>query len=1011
MSALAQRIAAIPKPPTTLPPPPRDPFNSQLLTSPTGQPFTPQAITATGRRISAGELAADLQNRITSEDVRIRNHLDAELMKHGLEKQQALQELSEEVIKNSRGNIDGPTHKVIQDYVKERTADIDARYQSKVQSSRSLAETARINNRVGNTQMVPAATPDRHGFTPVPPASRSPISSVPSAVGTPPRYAGTATQTMTATATRPQAQIGNPPPPAPPIRNSTASAAAGAVASVAAQAKGLGAQISGAFGGPAGAMITFGPIVKGAIDNKVDEISPQLGQMRRAIDANSRNPFANPAEKWQYSIFNPFGELWKWAPWNQKDTKNSLQPNAQRPDNRFPSGPSGQVTEVPIDMPQDTPPFPFSVNIVGQSTSYGRTLVDSFNGIAPYKLFSSRIDIGKNFIGVPIKVVITEIGDGNCNVQMRYKNSEGQIVQENVSGIGGMSAYSTTTSSTVLDWKEVFVKGAPNTPQVPWPRTTSLDDGSWNPIIIDGQTHYQPSESPLPQSAQTPSQPSPMPSSPPSAAPRPISSVPPSNLTPANPLASLNPANLLPALLPAVIQAGTKPSPLPIPAMPAPLPSAKPRLVNGYEPYPSPTPASANAKTPWKEPEVVKQQIIPPTNQQAGDPSLRDLKQQMQDQTGQIRNDIATKGGNTGCGYKEDDLAPCSIPVHVGDAATTQKQIQVHEKMVEFVQEHFAQMAKLSQVLAVPTLTSAAGYIHVPNAQLTATAVLNQNGTLPTIAKTLPDLMQQLAAVAYARQGLHRLGGQFDKSVMVPQLGKVQINDALTFQQWQFSQIDERLGLPIPHTITNTDGQIQTKQFANIQDALEEVNATSAVALQDLEVIERYQFSNAQDIQKLMQIALQIRADVDVLIDDSGAKTREEKRSHPTHLNLRSPDQDGSLNSLFSNGNVHYVARVWDDTADKNQKMERISYDTQIAAMSNKFDFPKQGNPELPLDKSRARAIADNEDIWRVYVNTVEEPPEGYISKGNPIPDIKEIKNGNPVNVPKPTNPNQKLGQ
>jgi hypothetical protein len=314
----------------------------------------------------------------------------------------------------------------------------------------------------------------------------------------------------------------------------------------------------------------------------------------------------------------------------------------------------------------------------------------------------------------------------------------------------------------------------------------------------------------------------------------------------------------------------------------------------------------------------------------------------------------------------------------------------------------------VAKVLGVPQLKP--GLSVKPDAELTAIGVKTDNGNAPGLANNIPQLMMMLAAVPYVRQGLHRLGGSFDTSVMNPQRGKTKITDTLGFQQWSFNQLEERMGMPSTHTLITPGGQTQTKSFRSLEDAIEENNANTIVAMQDLEVIERYVFAVTQDMQKLMQITLQTREDVDVLIDDAGCKTREVKKSHPSHINLTNEQSGASLSGMFQRGRVHYVARVWDDSADKNQKLERMSYDTQIAAMSNKFEFNKT-NPELPLQKSRAADKPVNDELWRTYVSTMEEPPEGYISKGNPIPDIKEIKNGNPTNVPKPTNPAKKLGK
>jgi hypothetical protein len=277
-------------------------------------------------------------------------------------------------------------------------------------------------------------------------------------------------------------------------------------------------------------------------------------------------------------------------------------------------------------------------------------------------------------------------------------------------------------------------------------------------------------------------------------------------------------------------------------------------------------------------------------------------------------------------------------------------------------------------------------------------------------ATTLAGLMAAFAAPQFFRSGSHRLGGTFDKSVMDPKSGKVKIDDAMGFQQWQFNQMDERMGMPTKMQLKDASGRIQPHTYRSIQDTVEEVSVTTVSALQDIEVVERYIVGLTQDVQKLMQICLQTREDVDVLIDDSGCKTKEVKRTHPTHIKLTAPGIESSLANIFQGGEVHYVARQWDDTADKNQKLERMSYDTQIAAMSNKFELDKT-NVELPLDKSRATDKPRNDEVWRTFVSTVEAPPEGYVTPGNPRPDIKEIKNGNPSNVPLPTDPLKKLGK
>jgi hypothetical protein len=291
-----------------------------------------------------------------------------------------------------------------------------------------------------------------------------------------------------------------------------------------------------------------------------------------------------------------------------------------------------------------------------------------------------------------------------------------------------------------------------------------------------------------------------------------------------------------------------------------------------------------------------------------------------------------------------------------------------------------------------------------------AQALLTPSGDFKGVVQTIPGLLQAFSSVLFVRQGLHRLGGEFDLSVLNPAKGKTKITDALGFSQWSFNQIDERLGIPSPQEIKTPQGSTITKSYRNIQDSVEEANALNVAALQDLEVIERYVFALVQDQQKMMQIVLQSRSDLDLVIEDLGCKYKEITASHPTHIDLsKATDGSSSFDRLFQRGTVHYVSRKWDDTADKNQKLERMSYDTQIAAMSSKFELDKT-NPSIPLDNSR-KTKGSSDEVWRTFVSTLTEPPEGYVSKGNPIPEIKEVKNGNPTNIPKPTTPNKKLGQ
>jgi hypothetical protein len=279
-------------------------------------------------------------------------------------------------------------------------------------------------------------------------------------------------------------------------------------------------------------------------------------------------------------------------------------------------------------------------------------------------------------------------------------------------------------------------------------------------------------------------------------------------------------------------------------------------------------------------------------------------------------------------------------------------------------------------------------------------------------ATNLIGLTAMMAAPLFMRAGFQKLGGNFDQSVMDPTKGKVKIDDALSASLWTFKQVDERLGLPNAHIVKSASGAALQMQHRNIQDGIEEINAQTIAQSQDLEIIERYQFAIAQDMMKLMQIVLQIREDVDALFDDAGFKYEEVKKSHPSHLKITAPGTPSSLLDLFQQGRIHYVARTWKGNADKSQILERIGLDTQIAAMSNKMEIPDPSKIDLPLDKSTARkSKAADDEAWKIFVSTMEEPPAGYGLAGNPIPEIKEIKTGTVREVPKPTNPSKKLGQ
>ncbi len=279
-----------------------------------------------------------------------------------------------------------------------------------------------------------------------------------------------------------------------------------------------------------------------------------------------------------------------------------------------------------------------------------------------------------------------------------------------------------------------------------------------------------------------------------------------------------------------------------------------------------------------------------------------------------------------------------------------------------------------------------------------------------TGSSTVTNLLGLTAAIAapiFMRAGFHQLGTEFPKDMRNPQGEKTTPTTALGMSQWQFNQVTNLVGMPTKHLVKDASGGTTQKSFQNQSHAVEEIHAQNLGIEQDVSAIEKYCFYLLQNQEMMIQMILQNKYDIDVLIDESGAKTKQKIIQRP---GIVSHTKDSSFfDNLMTSAMNHMVVREWQGDIDAKQLALKTNMEAQIAALSNKFEFDKT-NPTLPIvDRQKQNPRADQDEEWKRYVNTSENPGSVRQSPGMPIPEIKEIKYGSDREVAKPTKDPSKL--
>jgi hypothetical protein len=280
-----------------------------------------------------------------------------------------------------------------------------------------------------------------------------------------------------------------------------------------------------------------------------------------------------------------------------------------------------------------------------------------------------------------------------------------------------------------------------------------------------------------------------------------------------------------------------------------------------------------------------------------------------------------------------------------------------------------------------------------------------QSGT--GTATNLIGLTAMIAAPIFFRAGFHQLGTTFPADMRKPDGAKVTPTTALSTSQWQFNQITNLVGMSTPHVVKDASGGTSIKTFQNQAHIVEEIHAQNLGLEQDVSAIEKYCFYLLQNQEMMIQLIMQNKYDIDVLVDESGAKTKQKIIQRP---GLVTHTKDSSFfDKLMTSARNHMVVREWNDEIDSKQLARKTNMEAQVAAMSNKFEFDKT-DPKLPIvDRTKQNPKAQQDDEWQRYVNTSKNPGTVRQSTGLPIPEIKEIKLGNDKEVPKPTKDPDKL--
>ena len=174
------------------------------------------------------------------------------------------------------------------------------------------------------------------------------------------------------------------------------------------------------------------------------------------------------ARDWDNNPLNPLGRRWDWAPWNDKNSPNSLRPGTRAENHDFP------VTEImEFNQPPGASPKWFTISVEGKVSNFGLTYADSLLGLKASKQSETRISDARQFNGVIEAIKVQNIGTSGFTLSMKLRGNPDFFVVFNYPGIG---EYHPTLGSTKLEYKQVYVTNNE------WPRTKLFDEGLLNPL-------------------------------------------------------------------------------------------------------------------------------------------------------------------------------------------------------------------------------------------------------------------------------------------------------------------------------------------------------------------------------------------------------------------------------------------------------------------------------------------------------------------------------------------------
>lgn len=393
----------------------------------------------------------------------------------------------------------------------------------------------------------------------------------------------------------------------------------------------------------------------------------------------------------------------------------------------------------------------------------------------------------------------------------------------------------------------------------------------------------------------------------------------------------------------------------------------------------------------------VPQPIAPPLNQRDPKPLPRPEDEPM-----------------ANCRYAEDVEVP--TPISRFDWATGRPKTEVRmvhkgvDDAIALVARDVAELSKnvydLMRVLEVKEFNSIGGKVMLPAAQAKVLGGLTfAQGQLggPVPVKTLSQEMALWAGMNHILSGHHMLGKtSFPANMADPTSAtNVRPGNMLSHSQWQFNQVTNLIGIPNKQSTLDPTGKATPTVFKNQADAIETVNAQATEIKQDVSGIEEYLQKMAQQNEQLTQMVFQLGKDVECLMKDAGFKTKQEAVQRPsvfTHGKVADrgtpgkKEDDFSWAKTFELSKPWCVVRVWDDKVDKFQLGNKIHMEAQKAALSNFYPISKNA-AYIPTLRSKAAKTVEEND-WKKWVFTTENPgpmrQDGY----SPVPDIEEIKLG-----------------